>query len=210
MADSNLDRFHLLTAQVPVIAILRGVRPDEVVGIAQGIYDAGIRVIEVPLNSPDPFCSIEKLREHFGHSTVVGAGTVLNCEDVAACHDAGAQIIVSPNMNTEVVRATVIAGMVSLPGCLTPTEAFAAVNAGASAIKLFPGEMVPPNAVKALRAVLPKDAKIYIVGGVSVDAVGSYRNVGADGFGVGGFIYKAGSSAEEVRAKADQFVAALA
>lgn len=209
MANSNLDRFHALTAQVPIIAILRGVRPDEVIGIAQGIYDAGIRVIEVPLNSPDPLTSIKMLADHFGESAIIGAGTVLSIEDVAACYDAGGQIVVSPNMKSSVIGATISAGMISLPGCLTPTEAFAALDAGANGIKMFPGELVPPNAVKAVRAVLPGNAKLYVVGGVSAESMASYRNAGAHGFGIGGSIYKAGYSAVDAQTRAEKFVAAF-
>jgi 2-dehydro-3-deoxyphosphogalactonate aldolase len=208
-SSDNVARFAQAITAMPIVAIVRGVKPDEVAGIAQAIYDAGIRVIEVPLNSPDPLVSIEKLAAHFGDRAIVGAGTVLTIGDVADCKAAGAQIIVSPNMNADVVRATVAAGMISAPGCLTPTEAFAALDAGAHAVKLFPGELVSAAAVKAMRAVLPKDAIVLVVGGVSADHISSYRDAGASGFGIGGGIYRAGYSAEQARTNAAAFVAAI-
>jgi 2-dehydro-3-deoxyphosphogalactonate aldolase len=202
-------RFRRAVAAMPVIAILRGVCPDEVVGIAQAIYDAGIRVIEVPLNSPDPFESIRRISAHFGDRAIVGAGTVLTVIDVEQCKEAGAQIIVSPNMNPDVIRAAVAAGMISAPGCLTPTEAFAALDAGAHAVKLFPGELVTAAAVKAMRAVLPADVIVLVVGGVAADNVANYRAAGASGFGIGGGIYRAGYTAEAAGKNASAFVAAL-
>ena len=196
-------------AAVPIIAILRGVKPDEVVAVAQAIFDAGVRAIEVPLNSPEPFISIANLATHFADRAIVGAGTVLTVEDVARCKAAGAQIIVSPNMNPDVIRATVAAGMISAPGCLTPTEAFAALEAGAYAIKLFPGELISAAAVKAMRAVLPKEAIVLVVGGVSADLISQYREAGANGFGIGGGIYRPGASPEQAGANAAHYVAAL-
>jgi 2-dehydro-3-deoxyphosphogalactonate aldolase len=210
MSTTNIaTRFIQAIASMPIVAILRGVKPDEVVAVAQAIYDAGVRVIEVPLNSPDPFTSIKKLAEHFGDRAIVGAGTVLNTADVARCHEAGAQIIVSPNMNPEVIRASVASGMISAPGCLTPTEAFAALEAGAHAVKLFPGELVSAAAVKAMRAVLPTDAIVLVVGGVSEELVNTYRDAGANGFGIGGGIYRAGYSAAQAGANAAAFVKAM-
>ncbi len=202
-------QFRKSIAEMPIVAILRGVTPDEVVAVAQAIYDAGVRVIEVPLNSPDPFNSIAKLAAHFGDRAIIGAGTVLNTGDVVACKAAGAQIIVSPNMNPNVIRATVAAGMISAPGCLTPTEAFAALEAGAHAVKLFPGELVSAAAVKGMRAVLPANAIVLVVGGVAVATVQSYCDAGASGFGIGGGIYRAGNTPEEAGANAAAFVAAL-
>ena len=196
-------------AAMPIVAILRGVKPDEVVAVAQAIFDAGVRAIEVPLNSPEPFISIANLATHFADRAIVGAGTVLTVEDVARCKAAGAQIIVSPNMNPDVIRATVAAGMISAPGCLTPTEAFAALEAGAYAIKLFPGELISAAAVKAMRAVLPKQAIVLVVGGVSADLISQYRQAGANGFGIGGGIYRPGASPEQAGANARAFVAAL-
>ena len=196
-------------AAMPIVAILRGVKPDEVVAVAQAIFDAGVRAIEVPLNSPEPFISIANLATHFADRAIVGAGTVLTVEDVARCKAAGAQIIVSPNMNPDVIRATVAAGMISAPGCLTPTEAFAALEAGAYAIKLFPGELISAAAVKAMRAVLPKEAIVLVVGGVSADLISQYREAGANGFGIGGGIYRPGASPAQAGANAAHYVAAL-
>lgn len=209
---SNPDvvtRFAEAIAAIPIVAILRGVKPDEVIAVAQAIFDVGVRVIEVPLNSPDPFTSIANLATHFTDRAIVGAGTVLTVEDVARCKAAGAQIIVSPNMNPDVIRATVAAGMISAPGCLTPTEAFAALDAGAHAVKLFPGELISAAVVKAMRAVLPKQAVVLVVGGVSADLISQYREAGATGFGIGGGIYRPGASPEQAGANAAHYVAAL-
>jgi 2-dehydro-3-deoxyphosphogalactonate aldolase len=208
-SSDNAARFAQAIETMPIVAILRGVKPDEVVEIAQAIHDAGVRVIEVPLNSPNPMASIEMLALHFGDRAIVGAGTVLTTDDVAHCKAAGAQIIVSPNINTEVIRATVAAGMISAPGCLTPTEAFAALNAGAHAVKLFPGELISAATVKAMRAVLPKEAIVLVVGGVSAELISSYRDAGANGFGIGGGIYRVGYSAEQASVNAAAFVAAI-
>lgn len=197
-------------AAMPVVAILRGVQPDEVEGIAGAIIAAGVTIIEVPLNSPDPFASIERMAKRFEGQAIVGAGTVLSVADVERCAAAGAQLIVSPNMQPDVIKATIAAGMLSAPGCLTPTEAFAALDAGAHAVKLFPGELVTPAVVKAMRAVLPKSATVLVVGGVTVENAAAFRAAGADGFGVGGSIYKAGTIATEAGANAAAFTAALA
>jgi 2-dehydro-3-deoxyphosphogalactonate aldolase len=190
---------------VPVVAILRGVTPAEIEGVAQAIIAAGVTLIEVPLNSPDPFKSIELMAQRFAGRAIIGAGTVLSVADVQRCKDAGSQIIVSPNMRADVIAASVAAGMLSAPGCLTPTEAFAALDAGAHAVKLFPGEMVSPAAVKAMRAVLPKTATVLVVGGVTVDNAAAFRAAGADGFGVGGSIYRIGTTADEAGRNAAAF-----
>ncbi len=195
---------------MPVVAILRGVQPDEVEGIAGAIIAAGVTIIEVPLNSPDPFASIERMAKRFAGQAIVGAGTVLSVTDVERCAAAGAQLIVSPNMQPDVIKATIAAGMLSAPGCLTPTEAFAALDAGAHAVKLFPGELVTPAVVKAMRAVLPKSATVLVVGGVTVENAAAFRAAGADGFGVGGSIYRVGTTAAEAGANAAAFTAALA
>jgi 2-dehydro-3-deoxyphosphogalactonate aldolase len=204
-----VPRFAEAIATMPIVAILRGIKPDEAISIAQAIFAAGVRIIEVPLNSPDPYVSIAQLAAHFGDRAIIGAGTVLTTADVARCKDAGAQIIVSPNVNPDVVRATVAAGMISAPGCMTPTEAFSALDAGAHAVKLFPGELIPAAAVKAMRAVLPKEAIILVVGGVSTDLINSYRAAGANGFGIGSAIYRAGVNAQEAGMNAKAFVRAL-
>ena len=196
-------------AAMPVIAILRGVRADEVVAVAEEIIAAGIALIEVPLNSPDPFGSIGLLAAHCGDRAIIGAGTVLSVNDVARCRSAGSQLIVSPNMRADVIAATLAAGMISAPGCMTPTECFAALEAGADAIKLFPGELVSPASVKALRAVLPPTARLLVVGGVTPDNAGPLLDAGASGFGVGGSIYRPGYSAAQAGTNAAAFAQLL-
>ena len=193
---------------MPVVAILRGVKPDEVEDVVEAIVAAGVIIIEVPLNSPDPFTSIALMAKRFVGRAVIGAGTVLSVEDVAKCHAAGAQLIVSPNMNADVIKASVAAGMISAPGCMTPTEAFAALDAGAHAIKLFPGEMMSAASVKAMRAVLPKYATILVVGGVTPATVAEFQAAGVNGFGVGGAIYRSGTTAQEAGRNAAAFALA--
>lgn len=193
----------------PVVAILRGVTPAKVEGVVEAIIAGGVTLIEVPLNSPDPFASIERMAKRFAGRAIIGAGTVLSVGDAQRCRDAGAQLIVSPNMRPDVIAATVAGGMVSAPGCLTPTEAFAALDTGAHAVKLFPGELVSPSVVKAMRAVLPKAATVLVVGGVTVQTAGAFRAAGADGFGVGSAIYRVGTSAEEARRNAAAFADVL-
>ncbi len=196
-------------AAMPVIAILRGVRADEVVQVAEAIIAAGVTLIEVPLNSPDPFVSIGLLAKQCSDRAIIGAGTVLSVADVGRCRDAGSQLIVSPNMRTDVIAATVAAGMISAPGCMTPTECFAALDAGADALKLFPGELVSPASVKAIRAVLPPVTRLLVVGGVTPQNAGLFLESGADGFGVGGSIYRAGYSAAQAGANAAAFAQLL-
>ncbi len=200
-----IDAFDRQLSAMPVVAILRGVRPDEIEAVGEAVIAAGITILEVPLNSPDPFASIEIMARCFTGRAIVGAGTVLNAADVTRCKDVGSQLIVSPNMQVEVIKATVAGGMISAPGCLTPSEAFNALDAGAHAVKLFPGELVSPAAVKAMRAVLPANAKLLVVGGVTTDNLSAYRDAGATGFGVGGSIYRAGNSADTVGANAKAF-----
>ncbi len=200
-----IDAFDSRLSAMPVVAILRGVRPDEMEAVGEAIIAAGITILEVPLNSPDPFASIEIMARCFTRRAIIGAGTVLNTADVSRCKDAGSQLIVSPNMQPEVIKATVAGGMISAPGCLTPSEAFNALDAGAHAVKLFPGELVSPASVKAMRAVLPANAKLLVVGGVTTDNLSAYRDAGATGFGVGGSIYRAGDSPAAVGANAKAF-----
>jgi 2-dehydro-3-deoxyphosphogalactonate aldolase len=196
-------------AACPLIAIIRGVTPDEVEAVGAALIEAGIRIIEVPLNSPDPFDSIARLVRLSDGEALIGAGTVLRVEDVARVADAGGGIVVSPGANREVIAATASAGLVSAPGYFTPTEAFAALDAGAHILKLFPAEAAPPAVVKAQRAVLPKDVPLVIVGGVTPDKMAGYFDAGANGFGLGGALYKPGQTAADVAAQARAFVAAL-
>jgi 2-dehydro-3-deoxyphosphogalactonate aldolase len=196
-------------AACPLVAILRGVRPDEVEAVAAALFDAGLRIIEVPLNSPDPFASIARLAARYGDEALIGAGTVLTVEDAARVADAGGRLIVSPGTDPVVIAASVAAGLVSAPGFFTPTEAFAALAAGAHALKLFPAEAAPPAVVKAQRAVLPKDVPLLAVGGITPEKLAAYRAAGADGFGLGGALYAPGMDPAEVGARARAFVAAL-
>lgn len=195
-------------AACPLVAILRGVRPDEVEPIGEALVDAGFTLVEVPLNSPDPFASIAALARRIGDRAMVGAGTVLTVDDVARVGDAGGRMVISPNTNVDVVTATARAGMASLPGYFTPSEAFAALAAGASALKLFPAEAASPAVLKAQRAVLPKHVPVLVVGGVSPDTMGPWRAAGASGFGLGSALYKAGATAAQVGEAARAFVAA--
>ena len=196
-------------AQCPLIAIIRGVTPAEVEEIGDALFEAGIRIIEVPLNSPEPLKSIEKLANRFGDRALVGAGTVLEARQVAEIKAAGGQLIVSPDTNVQVISAAVAAGLVSCPGYFTPSEAFTALAAGAHALKLFPAEAATPSVVKAQRAVLPKDVPVLIVGSVKPDMMGRWLAAGANGFGLGSGVFRPGNSAVEVLANARAYVAGL-
>ncbi len=193
----------------PIIAILRGISPPEAVSIGEALVEAGITVIEVPLNSPDPFDSIQAMTEALGDRAKVGAGTVLSAEDVGRVRDAGGRIIVSPNCDPEVIRATVDAGMESWPGVMTPTECFAALKAGATGLKIFPGSLLGPDGLKAIRAVLPKGTLVYGVGGASPDNFAAWIKASADGFGIGTALYTPGLSVTEVGERARTIVAAF-
>jgi len=191
----------------PIVAILRGIKPDDAVSIGEALIDAGVRIIEVPLNSPQPLESIAYLAARAPADVIIGAGTVLSPEDVARVAQAGGKLIVSPNMDESVVRRTKELGLLSLPGCFTPTEAFSALHAGADGIKAFPGEAIPPHILKAWRAVLPKESRVVPTGGVTVENMGLYWDAGVNGFGIGSNIFKPGESASVVKAKAESFVA---
>jgi 2-dehydro-3-deoxyphosphogalactonate aldolase len=195
--------------QCPLIAIVRGVTPDEAEAIGEAIRDGGIRMVEVPLNSPDPFDSISRLRARLGDDMLVGAGTVLDPADVARVRDAGGRLVVSPSTNVEVIAASVDAGLISCPGYFTPSEAFAALGAGATALKLFPAEGATPAVLKAQRAVLPKDVPIFAVGGIAPDNMRPWLDAGAEGFGLGSGLYKPGQSAAATLARARAYVAGL-
>jgi 2-dehydro-3-deoxyphosphogalactonate aldolase len=193
----------------PLVAILRGVTPGEAEAIGAALFDAGIRIIEVPLNSPDPLASIRRLADSLGDRALVGAGTVLDPGQVAEVQSAGGRLVVSPNTNPAVIRAAVAAGMVSSPGYFTPSEAFAAIDAGAHALKLFPAEAASPAVVCAPKAVLPKDIPLIVVGGVRPDTMQPWREAGADGFGLGSGLYTPGQSVDETAARARAYVAEL-
>lgn len=200
---------HAALASVPLIAILRGIQPHEALDVGHALADAGWHMIEVPLNSPQPLISISALTAAFPH-LLIGAGTVLDEQQVVEVHKAGGKLVVVPNFNREVVRAAVDLGMVCLPGVSTATEAFAALDAGATGLKLFPAEMIPPAAVKALRAVLPATAPLFPVGGIDASNMAAYAAAGANGFGIGSALYKPGRGAAEVRQAALDFKAACA
>ena len=192
-----------------LVAILRGIKPEEAEAVGEVLVEAGWRIIEVPLNSPDPLTSIERLAKRFGETVLVGAGTVLDVAAVGRVRDAGGRIIVSPNTNTDVIAATAEAGLVSSPGYFTPSEAFAAIGAGAHTLKLFPAEGASPAVLKAQLAVLPKDIPILAVGGIAPDNMAPWLAAGAAGFGLGSGLYKPGQSAAETLAKARAYVAGL-
>jgi 2-dehydro-3-deoxyphosphogalactonate aldolase len=195
-------------APTPLVAILRGVTPDEGDSIAAAIVEAGFGAIEVPLNSPDPLASIEIIARLFGDKVLVGAGTVLEPHEVDEVAAAGARLVVAPNADRAVIERATKLKLVAVPGVATMTEAFAALKAGASALKLFPGDVFPPQIVKAWRAVLPKETRLYPVGGVTPERIGPYRRAGADGFGIGSALYKPGASVDDVARAARAFVKA--
>jgi 2-dehydro-3-deoxyphosphogalactonate aldolase len=192
----------------PIAAILRGVKPEEVDAIGDALVEAGITVIEVPLNSPEPFESIKRLAARHSARALVGAGTVLEAGDVARVAQAGGKLIVAPNFDADVVRAAKAADLAALPGVMTPSEGFAALKAGADGLKLFPAEIIPPAVFKAWRAVFPVDTQMLAVGGVGVDNIAAYREAGASGYGIGSALYKPGRPPAEIGRLARALVAA--
>jgi 2-dehydro-3-deoxyphosphogalactonate aldolase len=189
-------------AKFPMIAILRGVRPDEVEAIGDALDAAGIGIIEVPMNSPDALASIARLATRFGNRLLIGAGTVMTPAQVAEIAGAGGRLIVTPHAAVDVVRAAKALGLLACPGFATPTEAFALIEAGADALKLFPAEASSPAVLRAIRAVLPSDLPILPVGGISATNMAAWRAAGAAGFGIGSSIYRPGDTAEIVAGKA--------
>ena len=183
--------------QCPIAAILRGVTPDEIDAVGDALVEAGITVIEVPLNSPRPFESIKRLAARHGHRALIGAGTVLDPADVDAVLAANGRLIVAPNADLAVISRAKVGRLVALPGVMTPSEGFAALKAGADGLKLFPAEVIPPAVVKAWRAVFPPDTLMLAVGGVGVDNIRAYRDAGASGYGIGSALYKPGRPAAE-------------
>lgn len=206
---SALTDFRRHFAICPLVAILRGLTPDDAVAIGEALIEGGIQIIEIPLNSPDPFGSIGRLSAAFGDRALIGAGTVLDPAKVARVSQAGGRIVVSPNSDPAVIGQTVAAGLVSAPGYFTPSEAFAALAAGAHALKLFPAEAAGPSVVKAQRAVLPPEVPLIVVGGVTPDLISGYLKAGASGFGLGGALYRPGDKPDDVRGRARAFVDAL-
>ncbi len=195
-------------AQLPLIAILRGLAPTEAPVMGEALVSSGFAIIEVPLNSPEPLHSIAALTKLFPQ-TLIGAGTVLNAQQVKDVHAAGGRLVVAPNFNPAVVAQAVALNMVVLPGVATPTEAFAALDAGAHGLKLFPAEMISPATVKALRAVLPPSATLMPVGGITPNNMAAYRAAGASGFGLGSALYAPGRSEQAVQQQAQAFVRAF-
>ena len=193
-------------AECPLVAIIRGVTPGEVEAIGEALYNAGIRIIEVPLNSPEPLDSIGRLARSFGDRALIGAGTVLDPADVERVQDVGGRVIVSPNTCVPVIEAAVGAGMVSLPGYFTPSEAFIALGAGATGLKLFPAEGATPAVLKGQKAVIPKHVPVLAVGGIAPDNMQPWIEAGAAGFGLGSGLYKPGQTPEETAAKARAYV----
>ena len=197
-----------LLATMPLVAILRGLTPEEAEPVGAALVEAGFRCLEVPLNSPRPLESIAILRKRFGDVALVGAGTVLSVADVAAVTDAGGAIVISPNADADVIRATKARGLVSLPAFFTPSEAFAALAAGADGLKLFPAEIAGPMALRAVRAVLPAAVSVLPVGGIDAAAMRDYRAAGAAGFGIGSSLYAPGRDPAEIGRRAAALVRA--
>lgn len=194
--------FQTALSHLPIFAVLRGIKPEEAVGVGEILIEAGFRMLEVTMNSPDPLKSIEALVDAFADDALIGAGTVRTTEEVNQVIDLGAKLIVSPHMNVDVIRETKRLEGVSVPGCLTPTECFVALEAGADAMKIFPAEILSPPVIKAMRAVLPPESKVFVVGGVNAGNMDQYLAVGANGFGIGSALFKPGKSMDQMRADA--------
>ena len=201
-----LELFDKAFAKCPLIAILRGLHPDEAVSIGEALVEAGITILEVPLNSPEPFISIARLANALEGRAVVGAGTVYRRTEVDQVIDAGGTLIVSPNANPDVIAHTVSEGLVSAPGVFTPTEAMGALDAGAHILKLFPGELMSPSGVKALSAILPKSSRMVLVGGVNETSFASYASTPLKGYGLGSSLFSPGVDAVEIKKRAMRFI----
>jgi 2-dehydro-3-deoxyphosphogalactonate aldolase len=208
--DHHHDDLSAWLARCPLIAILRGVTPDEAVAITEALDAAGIAIVEVPMNSPEPVESIRRLTQRFGTRMLIGAGTVTREAEVAEIDAFGGRLIVTPHSDVAVIRAAKAHGLLACPGFATPTEAFAALHAGADGLKLFPAEASGPAVLRSLRAVLPAGVPVLPVGGIDATNMAMWRAAGAAGFGIGSAIYKQGDSPETVAAKAARLVAALA
>ena len=192
----------------PVVAILRGLQPHEAVAVGAALVESGIRIIEVPLNSPDPLASIAALQSAFGDTALIGAGTVLSVEAAEGLHGVGGRIMVTPNTDPSVIARGVQLGLEVMPGFMTPSEAFAAINAGARRIKLFPAARLGTSYVKAVKDVLPRNVGVWAVGGTDAATIGEWLNAGCEGIGVGGALYRPGDSAAHVGEKARELVTA--
>jgi len=194
---------------LPLVAILRGITPEESIPVAGRLVDAGFRLIEIPLNSPSPLHSIEKIKNEFHDDVLIGAGTVLTADQTRQVIDAGGQLIISPNFSSDVAEACRNQPVIYCPGIATPSEAFNALDAGATALKLFPAEIITPAAVKAMRAVLPAETTLLPVGGIGPDNMRDYLQAGATGFGIGSALYKQGINEDQVAANARNFINAI-
>lgn len=195
-----MERLKQVLSKNPIIAILRGIHPTDVVQVAEVLISNGIKAIEIPFNSPEPLKSIEILSSNFSKEILVGCGTVVNLKELKSAQSAGAVLALHPHADPELVKATRNLGMISLPGVMTPTECFAMLEAGASALKLFPCEVIGPAGVGAIKAVLREDTTIIAVGGISADNIGEFRAAGVDGFALGSSIYKPGMSLSDIQA----------
>lgn len=193
----------------PLIAILRHITPDECVDVMEHLIDAGFNLIEVPMNSENALSSIEKMAQKVNKRALIGAGTVIHPSQVSRILNAGGELIISPNTNPDVITKTKQLGMLSIPGCITPTEIFSALNAGADAIKLFPAEQISPNIMSSLKAVLPKNTSCLMVGGINIDNMSCYLKAGAAGFGIGSSLYKPGKSLAQIQKDAHQIMQAF-
>lgn len=205
---SLTNRFAAATSVLPLVAILRGISLEEVVGIGSSLYEAGFRLIEVPLNSPDPMACIAALRRTLPDDALVGAGTVLAAGQIEQLIACGGELVVMPHADPILIRAAKAAGLLCVPGIVTPTEAFAALGAGADALKIFPAELVTPSILKAIRVVLPKGIRLLPVGGITPENMQPYLDAGADGFGLGSALFKPGMTARQTTENARKFVAA--
>jgi 2-dehydro-3-deoxyphosphogalactonate aldolase len=209
MSDTLINRFEVAFEHLPLVAIMRGVRPDEALPLTRVLYDQGFRLIEIPLNSPDPFTSIEAVRKALPTDALVGAGTVTSVAEVSRLAAIGADLVVMPHSDSVVIKAARAADMICTPGIATPTEAFAALAAGANALKCFPAELLVPAVVKAIKTILPKNTKLLPVGGIRPDNMHEFFMSGAAGFGLGSALYKPGLTATELAERAQNFVTAI-
>lgn len=203
-----MTRIHDWLSPLPFFAVLRGLPPEDALAVGEALFEVGFRILEVPLNSPEPCESIRLLAERFGDRALVGAGTVSRTTEVDAVREAGGRIVVMPHTSATVIRHAVAEGLVVVPGATTPSECFAALHAGAHGLKLFPAEIVSPAAVRAIRAVLPKEVLLFPVGGITPEKLRPYREAGADGFGLGSALYRPGAPAKEVAERARAFAEA--
>lgn len=203
------ERLDAALRQCPLVAILRGIRPDEIVAVADALVDLGYSMIEVPLNSPDPLDSLARIGGRYDPAILIGAGTVLSAVEVMQVQQAGGSLVVAPNANPRVIAEGAKRNMVVLPGFATPTEAFAAIEAGATGLKFFPAEAASPKALRAQRSVLPKDMPILVVGGIQPTDMADWSAAGADGFGLGSGLFAPGMTARDVAARAALYQKAL-